>query len=107
VWALVSGLLKNPDRLRVGLERLIAEERRASRGNPKREEAAWARKLTEVDRKRGAYQDQQAEGLITLDELRAKLAALEETRSVALTELEALRGARSAWRASSTTPMCS
>jgi hypothetical protein len=54
----------------------------------------WAKKLTEIDRKRGAYQDQQAEGLITLDELRAKLAALEETRSVALRELETLRSRR-------------
>ena len=47
-----------------------------------------------MDRKRSAYQDQQAEGLITLDELRTKLAALEETRSVALAELEALRSRR-------------
>jgi len=68
VWALVSGLLEDPDRLRAGLEKLIEEERRGSRGNPEREEVAWARKLTEVDRKRGAYQDQQAEGLIALDE---------------------------------------
>jgi hypothetical protein len=47
-----------------------------------------------VDRKRSAYQDQQAEGLITLDELRTKLSDLEETRSVALAELEALRSRR-------------
>jgi hypothetical protein len=90
----VSGLLQDPERLRVGLKKLIEEERRASRGNPEREEASWARKLAEVDRKRGAYQDQQAEGLITLDELRAKVAALEETRSVALKELQALKGRR-------------
>jgi site-specific DNA recombinase len=54
VWSLVSGLLKDPDRLRAGLETLIEEERRVSRGNPEREEAAWARKLAEVDRRRGA-----------------------------------------------------
>ena len=47
-----------------------------------------------MDRKRSAYQDQQAEGLITLDELRTKLSDLEETRSVALAELEALRSRR-------------
>ena len=51
----------------------------------------WAKKLAEVDRKRSAYQDQQAEGLITLDELRTKLAALEETREVAIRELDVLR----------------
>jgi site-specific DNA recombinase len=90
VWNLVSGLLKEPERLRAGLEELIEEERRAMRGNPDVEAEAWAKKLAEVDSKRSAYQDQQAEGLITLDELGTKLAALEETRTVAVKELEAM-----------------
>src|SRR5215217_6116965 len=94
VWELVSGLLRDPDRLRVGLEKLIEEERRSVRRDPYEEAQAWAKRLAEVDRKRSAYQDQQAEGLITLDELRSKMAALEETRSVAFAELEALRGRR-------------
>ena len=94
VWALVSGLLKDPDRLRSGLQELIEGERRAARGNPDREAEVWAKKLTEVERKRSAYQDQQAEGLITLDELRMKLASLEETRTVALRELGTLRSRR-------------
>lgn len=54
----------------------------------------WARKLSDVDRKRSAYQDQQAEGLITLDELRTKLAALEESRAIARRELAALEERR-------------
>ena len=62
-----------------------------ARGNPNGEAEVWANKLAEVDRKRSAYQDQQAEGLITLDELRSKLAALEETRSTARRELAALK----------------
>ena len=91
VWEVVSGLLKGPDRLQAGLEKLIEEERAALRGNPDRESGTWAKKLAEVDRKRSAYQDQQAEGLITLEELRKKLSDLEETRAVAQGELEALR----------------
>jgi site-specific DNA recombinase len=91
VWGFVSNLLKSPDLLRAGLERLIEEERSATRGNPTREVEVWAKKLAEVDRKRSAYQDQQAEGLITLDELRSKLAALEDTRSTARRELAALK----------------
>jgi hypothetical protein len=38
--------------------------------------------------KRSAYQDQHAEGLITLDELLSKLATLVDVCSVALKELE-------------------
>jgi site-specific DNA recombinase len=94
VWGFVSNLLKKPDLLRAGLERLIEEERNAARGDPNRETEAWARKLLEVERKRSAYQDQQAEGLITLDELRTKLAILEDSRSVARRELAALKERR-------------
>ena len=60
------------------------------RGDPKREERGWLEKLMDVDRKRSGSQDLAAEGLITLDELRAKLAILEETRKTAHRELAAL-----------------
>jgi hypothetical protein len=94
VWAFVSNLLKNPDLLQAGLERLIEDKRKAARGNPTREAEVWAKKLSEVERRRSAYQDQQAEGLITVDELRTKLAALEESRAVARRELAALKERR-------------
>jgi hypothetical protein len=84
VWDLIPGLLKELDRLRVGSEKLIEEERRAVRGNPYKEAEVWAKKLSEVARKRSTYPDQQAEGLITLEELRSKLASLVEVCSVAL-----------------------
>jgi site-specific DNA recombinase len=88
VWGFVSNLLKSPDVLWTGL---MEEERSVARGNPNGEAEVWANKLAEVDRKRSSYQDQQAEGLITLDELRSKLAVLEETRSTARRELAALK----------------
>jgi len=90
VWALVGGLLEDPERLRAGLEELIAEERRGTRGNPEREELAWTDKIAEVNRKRSRYQEMAAEGLITLDELREKPTSLEETRETAKRELDAL-----------------
>jgi len=80
--------------LRVGPEKLIEVDRRAVRVNPYKEAEVCAKKLSEVARKRSAYHDQQAEGLITLDELQSKLASLVEVRSVALKELEALRSRR-------------
>jgi hypothetical protein len=45
VWGFVSNLLKRPDLLQAGLDRLIEEERNAARGNPNREAEAWAKKL--------------------------------------------------------------
>ena len=92
VWEFVSGLLRDPERLRIGLEEMIERERAGSRGDPEREIAFWLEKAAEADRKRSGFQDMAAEGLITLDELRAKLAGLVETRKAAEAEMEHLRG---------------
>ena len=94
VWEFVSDLLKDPERLRAGLEETIEEERRGLRGDPERDTKVWLEKLAETDHKRSGFQDMAAEGLITFDELRAKLAVLEETRETAQRELEALDNRR-------------
>jgi site-specific DNA recombinase len=90
VWAFVSALLTEPERLRSGLEAMIAQERQGLRGDPERETKVWLDKLAEAERKRSSFQDMAAAGLITFDELRTKLAGLEETRSTARCELESL-----------------
>jgi hypothetical protein len=71
---------------------MIEEERKGMRGDPERETKAWLQKLSEVDRKRDGFLDLAAEGFLDRDELRAKLAALEETRETAERELRAIRG---------------
>jgi hypothetical protein len=88
VWEEISSLLKEPERLRVGIERYIEQERR---GDPEGEMRAWAKQLAAVDAKRSRYQDIAAENLIDFDELRTKLAALEIDRKTAVRELEAVR----------------
>jgi site-specific DNA recombinase len=94
VWEFVSDLLKEPERLRAGLQKMIEQKREAMRGDPDQEAKAWADKLAEVERKRARFQDMAADDLIQFDELRAKLAALEEIRETARKELEALEGRR-------------
>jgi hypothetical protein len=92
VWGLISKLLSEPERLREGLEAMIEEERKGMRGDPERESKAWLQKLAEVDRKRYGYLELAAEGFLGRDELRAKLAVLEETRETAERELHTLEG---------------
>lgn len=95
VWDLVSGLLSDPQRLREGLETVIEEQRRALRGSdPEREEKAWLEKLASLDRKRGGYLDLAAEGIMGRDELRAKLAEVQEVRETVEEELAASKGRR-------------
>jgi hypothetical protein len=86
--------MQDPEKLRDDLERMIELKREGLRGDPDREAKAWLEKLSEVNRKRAAFQDMAAEGLITFDELRTKLATLEETRETSERELAVLKGRR-------------
>jgi site-specific DNA recombinase len=94
VWEKVSNLLKDPERLRVGLGTLIEEKKRRLRSNPEREALSWLRQLDELASKRTAYQDQQAAGLMTLDELGSRLAELEDARRTAEVELAKFRSSQ-------------
>ncbi|MDQ3924332.1 MAG: recombinase family protein [Actinomycetota bacterium] len=91
VWEFVSSLLKDPERIRADMHALIEREREAGSRNTGQEATAWASKLEECDRLRTAYQDQQALGFMSLDELGSKLKDLEETRKLARAELAALK----------------
>jgi hypothetical protein len=73
---------------------MIEQERAALRGDADQEASVWHERLADAERKRSGFQDMAAAGLITLDELRVKLAALEETRETAQRELAALCGRR-------------
>jgi hypothetical protein len=94
VWRFVSSLLQDPERLRLGLDAMIEEQRKAMRGDPEREARAWLRKLEEVDLQRRRAQDLAIQGLLDPDELRARLGELQDTREAAERELEALKGRR-------------
>jgi hypothetical protein len=95
IWDLISGLLKDPERLRAGLDEMIEAERAGMRGDPEAEAMTWLGRLAALDSKRSRYQDMAAEGHITFEELGAKLRGLEEERAVAELELEDLNMRRS------------
>jgi hypothetical protein len=90
-WDGVSGILKDPERLRAGLDYMIEQERRSAHGDPTTETEGWLEVLSEAGRKRARYQEMAAEGLIDFEELRARLAALEDARKAAEDALRALR----------------
>jgi site-specific DNA recombinase len=91
VWDLVSELLTDPERLRVGLDAMMEQERSGVRVAPDHEARAWLERLTEADRMRARYQELAAKGLMTIEELSARLEELEATRKTASDELEAIR----------------
>jgi site-specific DNA recombinase len=94
-WNFVCDLLLDPEQLRADLDAAIELERAANyHGDPERERKAWLDKIAEAGRQRSRAQDLAIEGLIGHDELRAKLASLEETRETARRELVLLEDRR-------------
>ena len=91
VWQEVRSLLRDPKRLRTGMDTVIETPRSALRANPEREAKTRRDNRAEVERKRLGYQEMAAEELITLDELREKLPGLEEIRATAERALEELQ----------------
>lgn len=92
VWGFVSELMTRPERIVEGFDRLIEQERSRLRGDPEQDALRLHGELEALARRRGAYQDQQAAGMMTLEELGHKLQAIEEGREAVERELEACRG---------------
>jgi site-specific DNA recombinase len=96
VWEFVSELMKDPERLREDLERMIELEVGQYHGDPESAERAWLEKLAELNGMRRGFQEQAARNLMTLDELAEALEGLDETRRTAEEELAAVQGHREA-----------
>jgi hypothetical protein len=69
----------------------LNEEHNTKRGDPEREARAWVDEIAKCVRLRSAYQDQQASGLMSIEELGSKLRVLDETWLHAERELAALK----------------
>jgi Recombinase zinc beta ribbon domain len=94
MWAFVSKVMKDPERILVGIDALIERKRTELRGNPDREAASWLERLAEVDQERRGYLKLAAKGRMSEEELDDALAELEETRRTAERELAALGNRR-------------
>jgi chromosome segregation ATPase len=86
----VDDILSDPERVTRDLDEAIARETATIR-NPAAEFAALADQVAECSRMRDKFQEQEAHGYMTLDELGAKLDALNERRAVAERGLDRLR----------------
>jgi len=80
VWEFVRGLLRDPERIRAGLDRLIEEERANAGRDPERDAEFWSKKITEVEVERRGYLRLAAKGHVTDEELETALSELDETR---------------------------
>jgi site-specific DNA recombinase len=94
VQRVICEMLANPSEVREAFEAALQRERDGEHGDLDQEEQAWLEKLAEAEHMRRGYQEMAAKGLMTLDELSARLDRLENTRATALRELDAIEDRR-------------
>jgi DNA repair exonuclease SbcCD ATPase subunit len=92
IWHEVSGVLKDPGRLREGLERMIERER--GKQDPAEDMGRFARLLDEIEGKRVRFQHLYAEGVIRIDDLRVRLSELDAIHSEAARRMDELEAHR-------------
>jgi hypothetical protein len=93
VWEAVKAVLLHLERLECGLNAYLEAETEKDGGDPE-EARVFINRITEVDRKRAAYQDLTADGLMEREELWAKLDALSRQKAAAEEGLNALEERR-------------
>ena len=89
VWVFIRDLLIDPGRLQAGFDNLIEKERHLSRKGSEDEARRLQQELERVAHKRARAQDLALDGLLTREDLRAKLFELDEARGAIQEELEA------------------
>lgn len=89
VWVFIRDLLVDPGRLQAGFDSLIEQERNLSRSGTDDEARSLHERLEEIAHKRARAQDLALDGLLTREELRAKLSELDEARGTIQRELKA------------------
>jgi hypothetical protein len=91
VWGLISGFLKEPQKLEAGLEEMVRREERSLNRDPRMEVEIWRAKISGAQERRRRCQEMAAEGLIDFGELREMLSELDEEKKVAEREIESLQ----------------
>jgi len=91
VWDFVRGLLKDPERIRAGLDLLIEEERTSVGRDPGRDAEYWSKRMAEAEMERRGYHRLAARGHMSDEELTAALSDLDEAHEAAERELETAR----------------
>jgi hypothetical protein len=91
VWEFVSGVLKNPQRLRRGLDEMLDRERASVSQGPGEEEEVWLKKLSELEAQEERLLDLYLEGKLEAERYGARVSQLKQARKTVEEELGRIR----------------
>jgi hypothetical protein len=88
----VRGILTDPSRLAVGLEKM--QDNEASSASAEDEEASWVKRIFKIERKQERLLDLHLEGDISTEQFREKCTTLHKAKEAAKANLKAARSRR-------------
>jgi site-specific DNA recombinase len=91
VWKAVRAMLSDPERVLRGYDEYVERRKAQLRGDPGREAREIAGRLEKLERRRSGYLDLAADGDMSREELRRKLAEVDERREAARKTLREAR----------------
>jgi site-specific DNA recombinase len=87
VWEFVSGILKNPGRLRRGMDEMLDRERAVVSQGPGEDEERWLKKLSELEVQEERLLDLYLEGKLEVDRYESRVSQLKQSRKAIENEL--------------------
>jgi site-specific DNA recombinase len=91
VWEFISGILKDPQRLRRGLDEMLDREKALTSRGPDEEEGVWLKKLSEFKLKEERLLDLYLEGKLEADRYGVRVSQLKQARKTVEEELSRIR----------------
>jgi hypothetical protein len=91
VWGFVSGVLKDPARLELGLNEMIEQEKALVSRGPADDSEAWLKKLAKLEVQEERLLDLYLESKLEMDRYEKRLAQINQSRSAVEKELERIK----------------
>jgi hypothetical protein len=88
VWNFVSSVLRDPERLRSGLDEMLNREKALSSRAPGEDEEQWIKKLSELEVQEERLLDLYLEGKLESDRYESRVTQLKRSRTTVQEELE-------------------
>src|SRR5215207_6385686 len=91
VWDFVSGILKDPERLRRGIDEMLDRERALTSRSPGDDEEGWLKKLSELVAQEERLLDLYLEGKLEIGRYESRVSQIKQSRRTIEDELERIR----------------
>jgi site-specific DNA recombinase len=87
VWGFVSSILKDPERLRRGIDEMLAREKASAPRDPGEDEEGWLKKLSELETQEERLLDLYLEGKLEVERYESRVSQIKQSRKTIEEEL--------------------